>query len=55
MAEEERIVILAKKEWEEFLAGHCKTLTIYTERDLHHVFGDDPEPEIVRVKLSLIK
>jgi len=54
MPEPERIVILAKMEWEEFLAGHRKTLTIYKETDLHHVFGDDPEPEIVRVIISQI-
>jgi len=48
----ERVVIVSKMGWERFLAGHSKTLTIYGERDLHHEFGDDPEPNIVRIKIT---
>lgn len=43
------IIIVGKKNWQEFRDGKTKTLRRYDEDELHHKFGDDPGKEIVRV------
>jgi hypothetical protein len=42
-------IILAKIDWEKFLARRLKERRIFKEEELHHAFGDDPQEYIVRV------
>ena len=52
--------IISKRDWEKIERGHLLgvngigSLTFYSESILHHEFGDYPEDNIVRVKISKI-
>lgn len=44
--------IVSKKDWKNLKNDELGTLTFYKESELHHFFGDDPESEIVRLKIE---
>lgn len=46
-------VIISKSAWEALLAGKkVAVLRVFSEGELHHEFGDNPEEFIVRVKIT---
>jgi len=48
-------IIIAKTNWELFKEGCNTVLQVLKESDLHYLFGDNPEEDIVRLRIEEIK
>lgn len=48
-----RIGIVSRNALKQFQGGTSKTLVLFEESDLHHIFGDSPEEFVERVQITI--